>query len=80
MFNNFKVHTEFGILTAILSSKFNDFFKFLSFNFKINVSGPGQYFLIIFSVNSSIMLICFTICIELANTGSDFIFSLDLIS
>ena len=78
--NNFKVHLESGILTAIFLSNFSDFFNFLSVNFKINVNGPGQYFFMIFSVNESIHVISFTISYEYANTGYDFIFSLDLIS
>ena len=57
--NNFKVHSESGILIAILFSKFNDFFNFSSVNVKINVNGPGQCLFIIFSVNLSINAIFF---------------------
>ena len=74
------MHLESGILTAILFSKFNDFFNSLSVNFKINVNGPGQNFSIIFSVNLSINAIFYTISNEYANTGNDFNFVLDLIS
>ncbi len=37
--NNFTVHLDSGILTAIFLSNFSDFFNFLSVNFKINVNG-----------------------------------------
>ena len=78
-FNNSNVHLLFGTLIAIFSFKFNDFFKFLSINFKIIVNGQGQNFSTTFSVNSSNTAIFFATSFEYTKTGNGLEKSLDLI-